>query len=561
MNRFILIFIAGIITLSFGQGGLSAQEEQRNSLSDVEVIKRHNSLLYTFKTTRKPLYSVSAAENSSITLSFPGMDKPEGLGLRLADNPYIGMDHQADSDKTGFVLKAGENYSRVTCCWINESSLFLVSMEPYNETGNKDASGTGADIKDIRFGFKESAARMVIGASTRPGWKMEHTDPDVMMLFVDAISENIKTKRFSSDKWLESASVSELNDRSTVIRLNLNSPPDQAAVSWVSAGNRLVLDMAERPDEMFLSLLSAPDTKTEDTVAVNGPGQDEKKEFSNIARMKIDKKETAEKEISLPDIAFDIRPAVKASLPESEEISVDVDKLRPGEAFMLGRIRQAREIKDYNMGIALANQFLDEFPESVLREAVSFWRGDFYFDQWEKGDKNIGEKVIRAYEFAIDNFVTSRNVPPAYIRMATVASEMDNSYQALGYLSIVLTLNVPDLRPLAYLTRGKVFLQINQAEKAMKDFKVILEEYENTKYSMEANLWIGHYYHKLGLYREAEEKLIEIEKRYPGLFTMYPDSILLAAKNFIYLKKYREAREYLFRAVNIGAQQETIDIL
>jgi tetratricopeptide (TPR) repeat protein len=150
---------------------------------------------------------------------------------------------------------------------------------------------------------------------------------------------------------------------------------------------------------------------------------------------------------------------------------------------------------------------------------------------------------------------------PSHIKMAIVAAASDNSYQALGYLSVIISSGTPELTPLAYLTRGKIFLQIDQTEKALKDFKVILEKYDDTRYAMEANLWIGNYYHKVGLYQEAEEKLNEIEARYPGLYIEYPESILLKAKNYIYLKKYREAREQLFRAVNIGGQQESIDLL
>lgn len=569
MSKLKYFFIAGIITLFPGQHGLTGAEAIKNKLSDLEAVKKESSFLYTFKLAKKPFYSLGDSGNGWLSLSFKDTDKPEGFGASLVNNPYIHLDSAADKTKTDFVLTTDIYHGRVTCGWINERSVFLVNIESADDTENTGNANTGTVIKDIRFGFKENAARMVIGTLERPRWRIEYSETNALMLFIDATSERVKTRNYSSDKWLNSAIVSEINDKSTSVRLDLNSAPDQTGISWIPVGNRFVLDMAERPEEILVRLSSDNNTEKKDTPAKYNINDPEKNEFRNIVRMKIDKNvamnniknSTANEKVSVPHITADIKPTLKETLTASADITVNVDKLSPGEAFLLGRIRQAKEISDYGMGITLANQFLNEFPKSILREAISFWRGDFYFDQWEKGDKGIGEKVIRAYTFAVENFEKSKYVPPAYIRMAIVASEMDNGYQALGYLSIVISRDIPELTPLAYLTRGKIFLQIDQTEKAIKDFKTILDQYSDTKYAMEANLWIGNYYHKVGLYQEAEKKLNEIETMYPGLFLEYPDSILLNAKNYIYLKKYSEAREHLFRAVNLGGQQESLDLL
>jgi tetratricopeptide (TPR) repeat protein len=508
------------------------------------------------------------------------------LAAKLENNPNILLDKVADKAKAGFILTTDNGYGRITCSWINERSVFLVNVEQGDEIENIKNANTGTTIKDIRFGFKENAARIVIGALERPTWKIEYSEANAIVLFINASSDNIKTKTYNSDKWLKNASISKMEDKSTAIKLNLNSAPEQTGISWISVGNRFVLDMAEKPEEMLSDLSTDKKIVTKNAPANNIPIDNEKKEFRNIVRMKIDKKEIlnnidntpqkkevvqekkdtqekkiAQEKVSTPDIAVDVKPILNNNLPESADISVDVDKLSPGEAFLFGRIRQAKEISDYNMGITLANQLLKEYPKSILCEPVSFWRGDFYYEQWENGDKALAPKVVKAYTYAVEKFDESPNTLPSYIKMATVSSGTAESYQALGYLSIVIASKNSELTPLAYLTRAKIFLQMDQAEKAMKDFKIILEQYEDTKFAMEANLWIANYYHKVGLYKEAEQKLNEIADDYPNLFLEYPDSILLNAKNYIYLKKYKEAREYLFRAVNIGGQNETIDLL
>jgi len=243
------------------------------------------------------------------------------------------------------------------------------------------------------------------------------------------------------------------------------------------------------------------------------------------------------------------------------ETKIDLEKLSPEEAFLFGRIRQAREINDYEMGITLINQFLINYKESKLVEEISFWRGDFYYHLWENGSKDISDKLIKAYQYAIDRFENSDNALLANMKMAIVSAQMENGFQALGYLSTVVSKKNPEYMPLAYLTRGKVFLQINQPEKAIKDFNILIKDFPDTRYAMEANMWIAGYYHKMGLYEKSSIRLKEIDNNFPGLYLKYPEFILLNAKNDLYLNNYKQAREHLFKAVNLGGQQEGIDLL
>ena len=150
----------------------------------------------------------------------------------------------------------------------------------------------------------------------------------------------------------------------------------------------------------------------------------------------------------------------------------------------------------------------------------------------------------------------------SYIKMAQVTSFMGNNYSAIGYLGIVTGRKEKgDHLPLAYLTRGKIFLRMDEPEKAIKEFQILTTDYPRSKYAMEANFWIASYYHMMGLYEDAEKRLDEIAKSEPDLYLEYPEYLLLSAKNYLYLKKYDLARDYLFKAVNIGRQPETIDLL
>ena len=543
---------------------------EQNRLYDVNSAVSEQSITYSFEMSKKPLFVMEPSGEKGISLSFPNTNKPDELKTKIDKTPFIHLDNAGASKNTGFILTPENPYGKIKCAWIDDRSIFIVNIEinPDDE-GISDIHKEHALIKDIRIGFKENAARVVIGSATEPQWGIRYNSSG-MQLLLDASSEDIKTKSYSSNKWLRQVEVNEKDNKSTELSLDLESEPDQIDIFWMSFGKRLVLDVLQNPDSRITALL---DGKINDENARAVTAEKSDNDSKNIVRMKIGKEETVsasssgqeKKETKLaaavPEIQTDIKPLLKRKLPGSEDIDVDVDKLSPEEAFLFGRIRQAKEINDYDTGIALSSQFLNKYQKSGLCEEISFWRGDFYYNQWEKGDKEAGEKAILAYKNAIERFENSRNIPLSYIKMARVAAGMDDGFQALGYLSIVISGKNSDYMPLAYLTRGKVFLQIDQPDKAINDFKVLLRDYSGSHDAMEASLWIASYYHKIGLYEQAEQKLTEIDEKHPGLYLEYPEFILLNAKNDLYLKKYAEARKYLFKALNIGSQKETIDML
>ncbi len=566
------IIIAGIaFSVLLIAGNLSSGTTELNRLFDITTVLSDNYIIYSFKLSKKPYFSIKPSDEKTLSILFLNTDKTDEPETIIEKTPFIYADKEVNTNSSGFILAPDNPYGKIECTWIKEKSVFAVYIElnPGIES-NTGKSDKPTLIKDIRFGYKENATRMAIGALDKPRWSIVYPDSNNMLLKLEASSENIKTKSYVPEKWLHQVEIIGMDNKHTEISMNLESEPDQTGIFWLPVGNRLVLDIQKNPDDRILALLYGKNPDGNNKIkAVKNVDDD----FRNIVRMKINKDEILPSSLSdndikgmglaavAPEMYTEIKSLHNNSLPDGSDINVDIEKLSPEEAFLYGRIRQAKEINDYDMGIMLTNQFLKDYKKSYLCEAVSFWRGDFYYNKWEKMDNADGEMVINAYKYAIDKFENSRNIPLAYIKMSKVASGMDDGYQALGYLSIVLSSKNPDFMPLAYLARGKVFLQIEQPEKAIKDFKVLLQEYPDSRYAMEANLWIASYYHRIGLYEESEQRLSEINEKHPELYLEYPEVILLNAKNGLYLKKYAEARNHLFKAINIGGQQEAIDLL
>jgi TolA-binding protein len=259
-----------------------------------------------------------------------------------------------------------------------------------------------------------------------------------------------------------------------------------------------------------------------------------------------------------PDSVVKIEPILDEILPMSSEMRKTIEGLTPEEAFLYGRVKQAMEIKDYEKGILLTNQFIDELPGSSLVEDMMFLKGDFYYSIWKNGDNEVLGNIVSSYQGAIDRFPESVYAPSGYIKMAQTQSVKGEDYLALGYLGIVLSQKKnTDLAPLAFLNRGK----LGQYEKAIADFNAIMEQYGDSEYASEANFWIANYHHTVGQYEEAEKKLEDVLDMDPAIFIDHPEYLFLRAKNYLFLKDYDHAREYLFWAVNIGRQQEGADML
>lgn len=563
----VLILMSGI--------GFTAPAVPENRLNDIHLNVSDKGALLSFELSAKPGIIIGTEDDRGLGITVKNLIRPDKLIQKIKGMPQLSMHNEKGTGDIRFNLDAQKFFNRVDCSWIKEKNTFNINLtlipdEKVDNVPDKRAS----EINDIRFGFKDKSARVVIGTDKKPAWHIEFGINSSALLSLESSPEKIKHREFTPDKWVEHISIKEAESTKSNIAINMKSEPGQVSIFWMKTGKRLVMDLKNSPEESITgspvkdSGESASD-KNRDKLAIRVDEKEEGK-FNTKVRMKIVKnllsteERKDEKQAATPVITEKphiISPELKNIFPAIKETKIDIQKLGPEEAFLFGRIEQAREIHDYDMGITLSNQFLTEFGQSKLFEVVSFWRGDFYFSQWEMGATDLSEKVINAYQYAIDKFTDSDNALLAYMKMALVSSHMENGFNALGYLGIVVSKKDSRFMPLAYLTRGKVFLQINQPEEAIKDFKILLEEFPDTKYAMEANLWIAGYYHEMGLYEKAEAKLDEIDLKYPELYVEYPEFILLNAKNNLYLNNYEKAREYLFKAVNLGSQQEGVDLL
>jgi FimV-like protein len=563
----------------------------------------------------RPQYLISTIDDRHILLRLNDTLKGNNFVKNIPAGTLISLNENKNPVYLEFTIGLSRSYSKIDSAWSDNKKLLYIDITSSESPINvADAAESSTSLQDIKFGFTDKATRMVMRLNKFPNWEMELPDPSKLLVRLTDTSDGLKSKKYGTVKRLKEIGIRQAGKKDTEISLGAASSLDHISIFRLAAEgqDRLVLDIMDEPASIPEEVLGL-NIKTDSPAVSKVSNQAVKAAPENsghIVRMKIDGNDipapapsqnspavslpsspvntsgstpsppiaaksepkteapaTSENTTPVNDVKSDspvkIEPKLDDILPMSSKMKKTISGLKPEEAFLYGRIQQAMDIKDYQKGIALIDQFMTESPNSSLMEALNFLKGDFYYSLWKSGDNEALDNVVSSYLKAIDKYSESESVPLTYIKMAQAeSSKKGGEYMALGYLGLVLTqYKNKDLMPLTYLTRGKIFLKINQSEKALADFKTILDQYKRSDYAAEADFWMASYYHSAGLYEDAQKRLEEVKDMNPYFYIEHPEYLFLRAKNCLYLKDYECAREYLFKAVNIGRQQEGAEML
>jgi FimV-like protein len=602
------LFLKGLIVPSISQAS--------NEVSKLNAVEVQGRIRVAVFLSDRPAYSISGVDEKHILLTLNNAVKGNSFVKNVPVGTLISVNENQNPVAIKFTIGLSRSYGKIDCSWSDNKKLLYIDISPLGEPVVATESGEGpAALQDVKFGFTDKGTRMVMRLNHFPSWDMELPDPSRMLMHLIDVSDALKKQKYGAVKRLTEINIRRTNNNGMEISLGAESSLNHVALfRMASEGeDRLVLDILDEPgiiSEDVLELKSKAATGQANLKEVNQPAKII--DSGHTVRLKIDNDEVpikdsltkaatplpsaaasvespvestkpeipaksepppaavvtapSEKPALVSDVNIDkpvkLEPKFDDALPMSAGLKKTIDGLNPEEAFQYGRIKQAMEIKDYEKGITLTDQFMKDLPNSTLTEDMLFLKGDFYYSLWKTGDNEVLGNVISSYEKAIDRYPESELVPLSYIKMAQAQSmKQGGEYMALGYLGIVLSKKNRELMPLAYLNRGKIFLRLNQSEKALADFMAIIEQYKGSEYAAEANFWIASYYHSVGLYDDAQKKLEEVQNLNPYIYIEHPEYLFLRAKNSLYLKDYDGAREYLFKAVNIGRQQEGPDML
>ena len=630
-----------------------------NRANNMEIIGQSELVRFVLLLDSTPRYSLQLTNWNKLLLTLYDTVKTPLLNKKIGENnAYINMDQDTKSSDLKFHISLSRPVREINSSWLPDKKLFFLKIYLANKgDAQKQPIQRVVKLKNLRFGIREMATRLVMELDQKPLWEMIYREDDIINLKLAATPKYLKRKKYGPVKRLKKVAFKK-NDKGVDMGIELELHLDHVRISWMKDMNRFVMDLVDKPIRINdkALLLRADFDEKESGRPIQVKGEDKKiekeanqtekdslPEMGSIVKMKILKKGTVvfdqtetvslkadsgqtkmagpeadsgQTKMAGPEVdsgqtnmtssmadsgqtnmtgsmADSGQTNMTSSMADNGQIKADqsaehfvhdikltvepelesdfyvrlpamesVHNLSPEEALFFGRILEVRELNDWEKGIVLIDQFLMKFTDSSLCENVLFLRGDFLFFLLKSGRKEILPKMIESYQEAIRRFEKSKEVPLAYIKMAQANSFMGNAYKAIDYLNLFINkYGEGDYLPLAYITRGETYLKTNETEKAVKDFKVILSRYPQSPFAEKARYGVAYYFHIHGLYEEAEKRLKEIADSNPEFHLECPEFLLLFARNHLYLKNYDMARHYLFKALNIGHQPETTDLL
>ncbi len=553
-----------------------------------------------------PGYSLKTLPENRISLTLFDTVKTPQLERRLAgEDGRVTLDDKGISASLRFVIRLGTDLSEIRTAWLAKEKHLMLFMTLAKGKGRiRGANGKSVTLKNLRFGIQDTYTRMVVDLSKEPPWELIHKRSDRVTLRLEAERVTLKRKKFSGLRRVLDVTLNQKKHHVDV-DVRLDHPTAHFRIFWLEQGNKLVTDFNDRPpDALDDSLRLHVDERTPDQDGLKGtaevvpkgedlagrfkggeevredrekaeragePNGSLKQEVGFVVRQRIPREPRSDRRVpgdakpvppKVHEVEVKIEPDIEKAPPKGLYNRAWVNHLSADEAFLIGRIQEAWEIKGYGKGVELMERFLKEFPDSPLNETISFLIGDFRLALLKRGDKDIFPKVINSYADAVARFKKSGKVPLTLVRMAQANCFVGRDYEAVGYLNTAVTrFSTGAHLPLAHLTRGKVFLRINQPERAIDDLKIVLDRFPQSSSMEEARYEIARYFYSIGAYEEAGRRFEELVDLNSVFHLDYPESLSLTARNYAYLKDYDKSREYYFKALNLGHQPERPGLL
>jgi len=460
-------------------------------------------------------------------------------------------------------------------------------------------------LEDLRFGLRKTFVRSVMDLTSRPLWRFSSTGKKEVAITLKKAKSGLAARTIRPGKELKKVNL-EKKSGDLHLAFQFEIPQTGFRLFWLTAGSRLVLDSYRNPDETFTGKTALPawfgkpqGDPPKTSVAVSSPSSSPHGAIPEISPpivqgplVALTKKKsgTSEKQVkeAVPEMGANRTqssgPKLTIAIPreqipmprpkKSGNRPTGIEGLEPGErekepppfeskeAGLYGAILRARELGHTGEALGLIAEFLTTQPHSDVANQVRFIKANLLLSLLRQGKPGMLGKVVEAYQDVINRAPDSDLALQSYLNMAKVYAESGNHYLGLSCLDLAIR-RYQKSRNLGrvFLERGEIYLEKNLSEKAVNDFKTVLNRYPSPELRARALFGIARYLQARGLYKEAGKRLSKIEKIWPGFSLTEPDFLAVKAQNYLYQKEYEKARTCFYQAINLAGQQEPNDLL
>lgn len=535
---------------------------------------------------KPPVFRLTPLEENRLLLALPETEGSEAFQKDLSEaGPGLAREQGTAAPGIGLQLTFPGPVIDVSIARLRDRTggLYLECTHREIDAKRRKRHAQATALHGVHFGFADMRTRMVLGLNGHTSWELRHQHPDRILLQLPSVQADVKQTRYGPARNLAQAELLP-NEEGTDLSVRLRTRIDRIRLFWMDEEPRLVTDLFEGgpipASEASLRDVSAQDTRDarDEGPATEPPPESERLPVQRPADTGGDSLARTQQrdsgQVVRGRIVDHARAPEAAPAPSAPKTTVSEDPrsafseedllrdLGPDQRLLYGEIRHALDAKKPDQAAKLCAQFLERFPGSPLVEKISFLEGDAEFARLQDGNKDRFSSMMRAYQSAISRYRQSPRVQDAYLNMARASSLVGNDYAAIGYLNIVLHGDIPqETRVRALLDRGWVYLGIGRPEKAIEDFKTVLTQHSDSSRIPEAELGVTRYFQIVGMHEKAEAKMAQLLENHPGFHLQHPEVFFFRGQNALYLKEYDLARTSFFRALNIGGQPESADLL
>lgn len=554
-----------------------------NRALDIKIHERPGLMRCVIRFKTHPAYLIKPTDADKIMVVFGDAPASEGFRREVAaEKDVVQIAETIPSPALGLQFSLPAPFQEISIARLTEEGAAGVYLEfPHGSTRPPEADSTAPEavLQRINVGFTDMCTRLVARLNRRAPWSVSQGRLNGIDLRVKSIQSDLLEDTYGPADNLAKASLTRGKEH-TEVSVRMLTRIDRIRVFWLKDTPMLVTDIFEGPPfaeedgpVLTASLEDGPpgidEGKEPAPAKAAPPPRDEEPKIVTTQPVaeeggplfigRIDKKDVSSGASEAPLYRGSIgKDAGEGEIPEDRIL----EELEPEEALVYGQIRHSFENGNYEQTVKLCDHFLLTYPGSPMAEKVSFLKGDAEFGLVKGGDNKRFSSLIRTYQSAISSFRRSPKVQKAYLNMARASSLVGNDYAAIGYLNIVIS-GVEDKDVLidALLERGGVYFKVNRHDKALEDYKVVLDEFPESPKAPEAEMGLARYFLEVGLNDKAEGTISRLLEDHPDFHIKHPEILFFRGKNAMYQKDYNKARDYFFRALNVGGQPESTDLL
>ncbi|MGM0610239.1 MAG: tetratricopeptide repeat protein [Thermodesulfobacteriota bacterium] len=195
-----------------------------------------------------------------------------------------------------------------------------------------------------------------------------------------------------------------------------------------------------------------------------------------------------------------------------------------------------------------------------LEEEVLYIFADVTFQLYKNDIQNHMQKILKAYERAMNYNPDSPRTPQALLNMGYINLEAGNAPEARGYFNLLRDQypNDPNI-PLTYYYWGKHLLENKQYKKAADQFEQIIENHPDNRIAKNAAFGLAKSLRELEYYKQARKIITYLEQRWPRYYLDNPDILPLSGFVAYKNKEYDAALNSYWTYINLIPEAENVD--